>query len=179
MSSCPHPAMTDRSRLPPGRFATEAGGGERGFVVAPDPLLVRAQMVEVLPAIYAGVVQIVELDAQRIVADRLELEDADMTAAEDQGLAARSMALHLRRRTLDPEQLGREPVALAVVEVDLEHLLFPLQADFDGPMLGPERLGHRGLRHEEAPQPRAGFTGSSSSERASSTSMIGMPSRIG
>ena len=62
------------------------------------------------------------------------------------------------------------PAAIAIfkergVEVDFQPLLRPFHADLDRPMLGAEFVAHG------AAQP--------SSLRASSTSMIGMPSRMG
>ena len=88
-----------------------------------------------------------------------------------------AVALDLRRRALDPQQLGRQAEAAAVVEVDLQHLLVALQPDLDRMMAVAERpvMAAR-TRIARTAGRRAG---SSSSGRASSTSMIGMPSRIG
>ncbi len=109
-----------------------------------------------------------KLDADGVVADRLDAHDADMAAAGDQLLLAGPMALHFGRG-LDPQQLGRKAELRPIVEVDLQRLLGRLQPDLDRPDLADpgDFEGHQ-LR-----------ISSSVSGRASSTSMIGMPSRIG
>src|SRR5260370_31927415 len=80
---------------PPPRFAAEAAGGEGGEVVAPALMLLDAELVEVVPGKDAGVVQIVELDPDRVVADRLQFEDADMGALGADHLVARPVPLYL------------------------------------------------------------------------------------
>ena len=79
--------------------------------------------------------QVVEVDADGVIADRLDIQDADMAAAGDDGLLARTVALDLRRRAFDPQKLGRERKGLAVLEVDFEDFLLALEADFLGPVL--------------------------------------------
>ena len=66
--------------------------------------------------------QIVELDAHGVIADRLEVEDADLGALGDDRLLPGAVALHLGRRALDPQIFGRQAEALAVVEFDVEAL---------------------------------------------------------
>src|SRR5689334_21080936 len=94
-----------------------------------------AEAVEIAPGVDAGVVHVVELDPDRVIADRLDRHDADMAAAGDQLLLARPVALHFSRRTLDPQQLGRKAELGAVVEIDLQRLLGLLQPDLDRPDL--------------------------------------------
>src|SRR5439155_14891917 len=90
---------------------------------------VLAEAVEIAPGVDASIVQVVELDADGVVADRLDAHDADMAAAGDDGLLAGAVALHLGGGTLDPQQLGRIAELRIVVEVDLQQLLVLLQAD--------------------------------------------------
>ncbi len=66
--------------------------------------------------------QIVELDADGVIADRLDRQDADMRAARDQLLLAGPMALDLGRRAFDPQIFRRQAETLAVLEIDLETL---------------------------------------------------------
>ena len=118
--------------------------------------------------------QVVELDADGVIAHRLDTDNADMAAAGDNFLAGRVVALDLGRGALDAQELGRESEAPAIIEVDLEGLVRLLQANLRRPVLDLERTAHG-----PAPPPRDGGGRSLSRGRASSTSMIGMPSRIG
>src|SRR5262245_12270606 len=104
--------------------------------------------MEIGRAIEPGRMTVVENDADRVVADRLEAGDRDVLLAGDGDLLAGSVALHLGTRARDPEKFGREAVAGAVVEGDLEGAAARLEAD----LLGP---GARGLsRHPVAGLPR-------------------------
>src|SRR2546428_719333 len=85
------------------RLAAEALGGEGGKVLGPAPVVLDTELVEVVPGENPGVVQIVELDPHRVIADRFEVEDADMGAFGDDYLGARRMPLHLGRRAFDPQ----------------------------------------------------------------------------
>src|SRR4029077_20646793 len=77
-----------RSGLRPLRFAAEALHGEGGEVGAPALIVLDPELIEVIPGKDAGVVQIVEFDAHRVIADRFEIHDADMGAAGDDRLVA-------------------------------------------------------------------------------------------
>ena len=66
---------------------------------------------------------VVEDDPHGVVADLLERGDADRRLAADGHLLRRGVALHLGRRALDAQQLGRVAEAGTVVEVDLQRLL--------------------------------------------------------
>src|SRR5262249_25563539 len=109
-------------------------------ILAPQRLLVLAKPVEVLPRIDAGVVEIVELDLDSVIADGLELENADMHAAGDDLLLRRAMALHLGRGAFDAQEFRWIGEMRAVVEIDLEALFRFLEADLRRPML-------RAVRH--------------------------------
>src|SRR5262249_56065884 len=89
-------------------------------------------------------VQVVEDDAYRVVADRLQLDDPDLGAAGDELLLVRAVTLHLGRWALHPQQLGRQPERRAVVEIDLQDLLRLAQTDLGRPVPGPERRGGPG-----------------------------------
>src|SRR5207248_4100741 len=119
-------------------LAAEAAGGNCGEILAPAPVMLDPEPVEVFPRKNTRVVQIVEFDAHGIIADRLQIHDPDMSASSDNRLLARPVTLHLRRRALDPEIFGGEAEFLAVVERDLEPLGGALQAQFDR----PGRLSH-------------------------------------
>src|SRR6185503_8044648 len=121
--------------------------------------LCRSQFAQEAPRIDAGVVAVVEQDADGVVADRLDRVDADVLFADHRRAADPAVALRLSRRRLDAQQLRGKAQRLAVVEFDFERLLGAEQPNLDRPGLG--------LRHRRQ-----------SSLRASSTSMIGMPSRI-
>ena len=99
--------------------------------------------------------------------DRLDGEDADLAAPGDELFLARAMALDFGRGTFDTQQLGRQAEAGAVVELDLENALGLFVANLDRPVLGVEALVH------------GAGPSASSRRRASSASMIGIPSRIG
>ena len=77
----------------------------------------------------------------------------------------------LSRGAVDAQELGGIAKAAIVIEIDFQQLLGALETYLDGPVGRVE--AHPGVPG------RSGDTGSSSSERASSTSMIGMPSRMG
>src|SRR5271163_4450175 len=111
------------SALAPFRIAAEAALLQLAEIGRPAARLLLAELVEILPGIDPGIVQIVEADPHRVVADRLERQDADLAAPGDDGLLARPMALDLGRRAFDAQILGRQDEPAAVVEIDLEPLL--------------------------------------------------------
>src|SRR3546814_3522727 len=71
----------------------------------------------------AGIMQVIELQAHGVVADRLDLHDADMAAPGDDLLLARPVALHLGRGALHAQELGRIAEGLAGVEAHHQALL--------------------------------------------------------
>src|SRR3984957_20179473 len=90
----------------PSRFAVEAFFLERIEIVAPAFRLLDAQLIKVVPGENPGVVQVVELDPDRVITDRLQFHDADMDAAGDGDLVSWVVALHLRRGAFDPQVFG-------------------------------------------------------------------------
>src|SRR5512147_1086189 len=86
---------------------------QRVEIGLPAGILVPAELVEIFPAVDAGVVQVVEHETHGVIANRLDLHDADMAAAGDHGLLAGAVTLHLGRRALDAQQLGGQAEAAA------------------------------------------------------------------
>jgi hypothetical protein len=110
--------------------------------------VVAAELMEIGPAIEPGRMTVVEDDADGVIADRLEAGDRHILLAGDGDLLAGAVAFHLGAWALDPEILGREAVAGAVVEGNLEAPAARLEAD----LLWP---GGGGLsRHQAAGLPR-------------------------
>src|SRR5258708_25071257 len=127
-----------RSFGPALRLAAEAALLQLVEIGAPALLLFDAELVEIGPGKDAGIVEIVEFDADRVIADRLDGKDADMGTAVDKLFLRRIVALHLGRRALDAEIFGGEVKSLALVEIDLQRLLGGLQPEFDRPVHGIE-----------------------------------------
>jgi hypothetical protein len=113
--------------------------------------------VQVFPGVDAGVVQIVEGEADGVIADRFDADDADVAAAGDGLFLIGAVALDFGARAFDAEVFGGEHEVAAVVEGDLELFLGAVEVDVCG-------RGH-GVQDSRG--------------RASSGSMMGMPSRIG
>ena len=61
-----------------------------------------------------------------------DLPDPDRLLAEHQRLLTRSVALHLGRGRVDPQELEGQAVALLWPESDLQHPRLPAQAQFGG-----------------------------------------------
>src|SRR4051812_30757345 len=131
--TCAGTAPRAGTPLSPLRLAAEALLLEGGEVVAPASVVLDAEPVQVLPGKNPGIVQIVKFDAHRVIADRLQVENADMGALGDDALLAGAVPLHLGRRALDAQILGRQAELLAVVEFDLEPLCGAFQPQFDRP----------------------------------------------
>src|SRR5476649_289787 len=170
----PAPAMT----IFMSGVAAQSTEEERGLVFGPALGLRGAQLVQVGPAVDAGIVLVVEDDADGVVADRLDRLDLHMAPARHDLLGRRAaVALHLGGRAFDAQILGRHHIALAVGEIDLKPALGLEHAQLARP--GSARsfvaapVGNRFRKtvfRAHAP---------SFNWRASLTSMIGMPSRIG
>src|SRR5690349_12113840 len=84
-------------RSPPSRLAAEAFVLEGGEVVGPAFIVLGAELVQVIPGVNPGVVEIVELDAHRVIADRFEIDDPDMGALADDRLLPGAVALQFGR----------------------------------------------------------------------------------
>src|SRR5215472_1890256 len=65
------------------RLARQPARGERLQIVRPELVLLQAELIEIGPGEDAGVVEIVELDPDGVVAHRLQCQDAHMGAARD------------------------------------------------------------------------------------------------
>src|SRR6185437_5051796 len=170
----PAPAMTIFMLV--SGIPAQAFEQQRRLVSSPALGLRVAELVQVRPAVDAAVVPVVEDDADGVVADRLDIDDLHVAPARHQLLGRRrAVALDLGRRTLDAQVLGRQEKLLAVGEVDLDARAFLEDAQLVRPRRGRglvAALVGRGLGETVAHglPPRC---------RASLTSMIGMPSRIG
>src|SRR5579875_3253316 len=113
------------------RPAGETPLGESLKIAPPALLVFDAELIEIAPRIDAGVVPVVESDAHGVIADRFDRDNADVGAAGNDGFLAGAMPLHLGRRALDAQILGRQAEMAAVLEADLEHLFGPFQAQFE------------------------------------------------
>ncbi|CCV13693.1 hypothetical protein MESS4_590056 [Mesorhizobium sp. STM 4661] len=87
-----------------------------GEIGGPARLLLVAQRMQVAPGEDAGVVEIVESDADGIVADRLDLEDRDVALTGNGHALFGRMALHFGRRRGDTQKLRRQFERLMVGE---------------------------------------------------------------
>src|SRR3546814_19742300 len=84
--------------------------------------LLAPEAVEVLPGVDAGIMQVIELQAHGVVADRLDLHDADLAAPGDGLLLVRPVALHPGRGAIHAQELGRIGAGLAGLEADPQAL---------------------------------------------------------
>ena len=110
-------------------------------VILPQFVLALAVIIERVPRKNAGIMQVVELEANGVIADRFDLHDADVAAARNDGFLARTMTLNLGRRAFHTQQFSAQGKTLSVLEIDLEDFLIALEADFLGPVLDARRLG--------------------------------------
>ena len=92
----------------------------------PDIIFVTAEMVEILPAEDARIVEVIELNSYGVVANRLEFHHPNMPASRDRLLLVRHMALDFRGRT--SIELRRQFEKATVVESDLEEFFFFLRS---------------------------------------------------
>ena len=74
------------------------------------------------PGIDPGIVEIVELQADCIISNRLNADNPDMAAPCNQDFAAWAMALDLCRRILHAQQLGLQGGLHTVIPGYLQHL---------------------------------------------------------
>src|SRR5262249_12011753 len=86
-----------------------------------------AELEEIIPAVDAGRMHVVEDEPRRVIADRMHFEDADLLLSRDGLALVRRMALNLRARALDAQIFGAEVERLAVVESDGERLAVLVQ----------------------------------------------------
>src|ERR1700722_17042553 len=79
-------------------IAAEPFGVQRRQIIPPAPLLLTAELVQILPGIDPGIVQIVEQNANGVMADGLDRHDADMPTSRHCLALGRGMALNLGAR---------------------------------------------------------------------------------
>ena len=79
-----------------------------GEIGVPALVLLVAQRVQIIPGEDAGIVEIVEGDADRIVADRLDLQDRDVALARHGHALLGRMALHFGRWRDHAQHFGRQ-----------------------------------------------------------------------
>ena len=79
------------------RLGISAFAGRRKFpgIGLPHDILALAKIVEALPGIDPGIMQVIESDANCVVANRFNFHDPDMSAPGDQLALARPMPLNL------------------------------------------------------------------------------------
>jgi hypothetical protein len=75
-------------------------------ILLPHDLFVDPQRVKVIPGVDARVMRIVEMEANRVVADRLDLVDVDLFLTQLKHALAGTMALYLRRWRIHTKQLA-------------------------------------------------------------------------
>ena len=91
--------------LAPGRLPAQPPLLERIEIGSPDVLLLGADAVEPIPCVEAGVVAVIEADANGVGSDGLDALDTDILLAGDDGFLRRAVTLNFRRRALDAQQL--------------------------------------------------------------------------
>src|SRR5262249_56902568 len=89
---------------------------------------VSAEPEEIIPAVEAGRMHVVEDEPRRVIADRMHLKDGDILLARDRFALIRRMALNLRTRALDAQIFGGQVEGLAVIEGDGQRLAVLVQA---------------------------------------------------
>src|SRR5919107_95862 len=106
----PAPAMAIFMRVL--RVSAQPAIEQGGLVGGPVFGVAVAELAQIGPAVDAGVMTVVEHDADGVVADRLDGGDLHMAAAGHDLLLAGAVALHLGRRALDAQVLGRQRVGV-------------------------------------------------------------------
>src|SRR5262249_45260046 len=114
-------------------IARKTLSGERVEIGLPNLALGLAQLVEIGPGVDAGVVPVIEEDADRVVAHRLDGVDGNMAFAGDRDPGIAAMALDLGGGAFDPEEFRREAEPRPVLERHLQDFLGPDETDFAGP----------------------------------------------
>src|SRR3990172_6732186 len=95
---------------------------EVGQIVSPALLLLEHEHVQIGPHEKPGIMAVVEDDADRIIANGLELADLDAALAPNRHTLLLRVPLPLRRRTHHPQQLGWKLVHVARGERDPQSL---------------------------------------------------------
>src|SRR5258706_6016458 len=128
---------------PSGRIAGEPLAGKFIEISAPHGPLIAPEPGKIVPAEDSRGMHVVEHQPNRIVADRLDLEDGDVALAGDRLALVRGMPLDFGARAVDAQEFGRKFECLAGVEDDREGCLVLAK-----PQLGrPRRTSFRCVRH--------------------------------
>ena len=109
---------------------------ERVEVAAPDVVLAGAELRQVAPGEDAGVVAVVEADAQGVAADGFGAEDADLALFSWGRRAVAAMALGFRAGAFNAQEFVGDSGFVAIVEADEEFSPVFLEAQFGGPGRG-------------------------------------------
>ena len=104
---------------------------------------------------------VIEEDAHGVIAHRLQPRDLDVLLAAHRHLLAGGMALHFGAGAFDAQIFGGKLKTVAILESDGERRLRRIETDLAGPDIGA---------HDRS---------ASESSRASPSSMIGTPLRMG
>jgi hypothetical protein len=80
---------------------------QRGHELRPTHFVLGAQLMKIPPRENTRIVQVVKNDPDRIVADCLDIGNADMTPAGNQNLLPRSVSLHFSRRAFNTQIFRR------------------------------------------------------------------------
>ena len=102
------------------RVARQAILFQRVEIGLPVLFLVDAEVVQRFPGIDAGGVAVGETQTDGVVADRLQLHDADFALARDQHLLPGAVALHFGGRRIHAQVFRRQYEVLAGVESDFK-----------------------------------------------------------
>jgi hypothetical protein len=93
-------------------------------------LIVETQLIESIPGVDAGVVLVIEMEADGVVAHRVDMGNVDILFAHLQDLLSGTMALNLGGGGEDPEILSGIAEFTAVIEADLQYAGLLVQMDF-------------------------------------------------
>src|SRR5215469_15197743 len=119
--------------------------GQTVEILAPAFLMFYAELVEVIPRIDPGIVEIVEGDTDSVIADRFNTDDADMGPTVHERLLSRTMALHFGGWALDTQILRGQGKMAAVVECNIEQFFRSFEAQLQRPARRAARA-HETLR---------------------------------
>ena len=109
-----------------------SGGLELVEVFLPVLVVVLAQVVEGLPGVDAGVVVVVEVELDGVVADLFDFFDVDVLLADLQGFLSGAMALHFGGGGVDAQVFGGQVESAAVVEGDFQYVGNLVEVDISG-----------------------------------------------
>ena len=115
------------------RLSAQALAGEIVEIVLPIGIVIAAELMEVVPAVDSGGVEIVEDEADSVISYRMELEDGDVLFARNGFSLLRRVALDLCAWTFDAEIFGGQAKDVAIVEHDADRLAILVEAQLFGP----------------------------------------------